>query len=255
MTTLDAFLRPSAHRGLHDAQAGIIENTWPAFEAAIANGHGIECDVQRTRDDQSIVFHDATLARLTDRTDHIHTLTADALTAVPYKNSPETILTLDTMLRRIDGRVPVLVEIKHDWSPPRATWIAALCNTVSNAKGPIALMSFDPDIMAMIKATHPQILRGLVSGIYRKPDRAPWWPETIDERRAQDLTNLSAIDTVQPDFIAYHVEDLRHDAAIRARQQLALPVLTWTVCNQQHWALCHAYADGAIFEGPVPQRE
>ena len=49
-----------AHRGLHDG-GGAVENSPTAFAAAIAAGLGIECDVQRSRDGQAIVFHDETL--------------------------------------------------------------------------------------------------------------------------------------------------------------------------------------------------
>ncbi len=42
--------RPIAHRGLHDAASGIIENTASAFAAAVAGNYGIELDVQLCAD-------------------------------------------------------------------------------------------------------------------------------------------------------------------------------------------------------------
>ena len=62
------FLRPIAHRGLHDAAKGIVENTMPAFEAAIAKGYGIECDLQPAAGGTPLVFHDLELGRLTQGT-------------------------------------------------------------------------------------------------------------------------------------------------------------------------------------------
>ena len=56
--------RPIAHRGLHDRDGGIIENTLSAAEAAITHGFAIECDVQDTADGEALVFHDKTLDRL-----------------------------------------------------------------------------------------------------------------------------------------------------------------------------------------------
>ena len=64
MRDRSAFLKPIAHRGLHDAAKGIIENTVPAFEAAIARGYGIECDVRPAACATPMVFHDLTLERL-----------------------------------------------------------------------------------------------------------------------------------------------------------------------------------------------
>ena len=60
------FLRPIAHRGLHSAKRGIIENTEPAFAEAIAKGYGIECDLRPATGGLPIVFHDETLNRLVE---------------------------------------------------------------------------------------------------------------------------------------------------------------------------------------------
>ena len=58
--------RPIAHRGLHDASAGVIENTATAFIAARDAGYGIECDVQVSADGEAMVHHDDALGRLTE---------------------------------------------------------------------------------------------------------------------------------------------------------------------------------------------
>ena len=57
--------RPIAHRGLHDAATGVIENTASAFAAAIAGGYGIETDLQISSDGEAMVHHDFALGRLT----------------------------------------------------------------------------------------------------------------------------------------------------------------------------------------------
>ena len=65
----EAFLRlPLAHRGYHDHEAGVIENSLSAFRAAVAAGYGIELDVQRSADDVAVVFHDDDMDRLTEAT-------------------------------------------------------------------------------------------------------------------------------------------------------------------------------------------
>ena len=59
-----AFLKaqPFAHRGLHGGD--VVENSMGAFAAAIAEKHGIECDVRASADGVAFVFHDATLAEI-----------------------------------------------------------------------------------------------------------------------------------------------------------------------------------------------
>lgn len=248
------FLRPTAHRGLHDAQSGIIENTWPAMEAAIANGFAIECDIQRTKDDVPIVFHDFTLDRLTTCTGLVADYTHGALHACSYEHQTETILSLDDLLQRVAGRVPLLIELKSDWQPPSKPWLMEICRLTRAYDGPAALMSFDPALLRFIKSNAPDIARGLVSGNYRHPDRAPWWPDELTDGEARILSNLDPIDIVAPDFIAYHVKDLDSAPVQRARQHLGLAVMTWTVRETHDWQLCQDFADAPIFEGPVPDR-
>ena len=71
--------RPVAHRGLHDAQNGVIENTASAFAAAIPGRYGIECDLQVSADGEAMVFHDATLDRLTEGSGRVDAMTAGEL--------------------------------------------------------------------------------------------------------------------------------------------------------------------------------
>ena len=71
--------RPIAHRGLHDAASGVIENTASAFQAALDGGYGIECDVQISADGEAMVHHDHTLGRLTDGSGFLEAMTAAEL--------------------------------------------------------------------------------------------------------------------------------------------------------------------------------
>ena len=109
-----------AHRGLHQP-GGPLENSLPAFGAAIAAGHGIECDVQQSRDAQAIVFHDWTLDRLTAETGAVRERTAAELRRIALCEQSGHIPTLPEVLRLVAGRVPILVEIKSrrdvDWRP------------------------------------------------------------------------------------------------------------------------------------------
>src|SRR5665647_91845 len=86
--------RPIAHRGLHDAAAGVIESTAPAFNAAIAGGYGIETDLQLSGDGEAMVHHDDALGRLTEGSARLVDMTAAAIKAVRFQRSADRILTL-----------------------------------------------------------------------------------------------------------------------------------------------------------------
>src|SRR3990172_13244399 len=86
--------RPIAHRGLHDAAAGVIENTASAFNAAIAGGYGIETDLQISADGEAMVHHDDALGRLTEGSARLADMTAAEIKMVHFKASADPILTL-----------------------------------------------------------------------------------------------------------------------------------------------------------------
>ena len=71
--------RPIAHRGLHDARRGVIENTASAFRVAIAGGYGIETDIQAAAGGEPVIFHDERLERLTGVSGPIAALTPEQL--------------------------------------------------------------------------------------------------------------------------------------------------------------------------------
>ena len=106
--------RPVAHRGLHDAQEGIIENTPSAFIAAINAGYAIECDLQISSDGEAMVYHDATLGRLTACNARLDTMTAAALKRVAFGASRDRMITLGE-----------LCELTAGASERTARWITA----------------------------------------------------------------------------------------------------------------------------------
>src|SRR5215467_12385543 len=104
--------RPVAHRGLHDAQKGIIENTPSAFLAAIAGGYGIECDLQISADGEAIVHHDAALGRLTEGSGRLAAMTTADLKQVRFKDTADRMLTLGELLDLVAGRATLVIELK-----------------------------------------------------------------------------------------------------------------------------------------------
>jgi glycerophosphoryl diester phosphodiesterase len=234
--------RPIAHRGLHDAAAGVVENTSSAFRAAISGRYGIECDLQISADGEAMVYHDDALGRLTDGKGRIDTMTAAALKQVAFKASAERMLTLGELCDLVAGRAGLIIELKSHFSgdlrlPRRAVQV------VANYAGPAALMSFDPDLMAAVRAAAPSIARGLI-GMRRLPDApAAHVPASVYTRQL-----LAA----RPQFLAYRVADLTTPPPLIARHLLRMPLLTWTVRTPGDRARAARFADQMIFEGFRP---
>jgi glycerophosphoryl diester phosphodiesterase len=244
-----AFLRPIAHRGLHDAAKGIIENTTAAFEAAIAKGYGIECDVRPAACATPMVFHDLTLDRLVEAEGLIARHEAPALKRLAYRNVKGAMLDLAGLFELVGGRVPLLVEIKSEWEAPDARYLKAIAKAAQSYNGPVALMSFDPAVMVGIRELAPEIPRGIVSGQFAADC---WWRDQLGLQRAHDLSNLLESGPAAPDFYAYDVNALPTPVTRFAREVEGLPLFTWTVRSEEQRATAERWADAPIFEGYEP---
>ena len=107
--------RPIAHRGLHDAANGVIENTPSAFEAAIAGHYAIECDLQISADGEAMVHHDDVLGRLTDGAGRLDAMSAAELKRVAFKATKDRMLTLGELCALVAGRATLVIEIKSQF--------------------------------------------------------------------------------------------------------------------------------------------
>jgi glycerophosphoryl diester phosphodiesterase len=243
-----AFIKPIAHRGLHNAAAGVIENTAGAFEAGLGRGLGVECDLQPAVDGTPFVFHDATFDRLLDATGRVDARTPDAIAALRYRGSSERVLSFAAFLELAAGRGPLLVEIKSAWSQPHLEFLRQIARLAKDYKGPLALMSFDPVVMAAMADLAPDIPRGIVAGVYAGPG---WDVDTLGAERAARLTDLLESKAAKPSFYAYDVKALPTPVTRYAREVQGLPLFTWTVRSASDREVARQWADAAIFEGEV----
>ena len=244
-----AFLRPIAHRGLHNASRGIVENTAPAFKAAIEKGYGIECDLRPADDGTPMVFHDLELARLVDAPGRITDHAPAALARLTYRGNSERMVSFADFLDLVAGRAPLLVEVKSEWTSPDAAFLRAIAGHSTAYRGPLALMSFDPSIMAGLKALAPGVPRGIVAGLYEGPG---WWQDRLDKERAFRLSHLLESGPAEPHFFSYHVKALPTPVTRFVREVLHIPLFTWTVRTMAERAAATQWADAITFEGFEP---
>jgi glycerophosphoryl diester phosphodiesterase len=223
---------PFAHRGLHGG--GRVENSGGAIAAAVAEGLGVELDVQLSRDGEAMVFHDSELDRLTVEQGPLAGRTAAELQSIRLRSVNEPIPRLAEALATIAERVPLLIEVKS-----RDRKVAPLCEAVAAAleayDGPVGVMSFNPEVGAWFARRAPRVVRGLVVTEHGK--------KGLRGRIERRLFLWRA----RADFLAYDVRDLPSRFAERARAG-GLPVYTWTVRSEADRALATMYADQIIFE-------
>ncbi len=244
--------RPIAHRGLHQASKGIVENSLGAAREAIARNYAIECDVQLSADGEVIVFHDDTLERLTEARGRLESKTAEELTRLRLRGSNENPPLLSQLLDALAGRTPLVVELKSRFNGDLAL-ARRVAELVARYDGPVAIESFDPDPIAFLRR------QGAALGVGRVPlgmvaqarYEADEWPDLTSARR-DELAHFLHFSRTRPQFLSFNVADLPHAAVTLFRHGLKLPVTVWTVRSLAQAEVAARWADQIVFEGFIP---
>lgn len=227
-----------AHRGLHGE--GVPENSLAAFGLAAKKGYGIELDVQLSRDGEVMVFHDYTLSRMTGREEKLSALDASELDTLRLDGTDEKIPRLSEVLALVDGRVPILIELKGE------SLSAALCDKLvpmlKDYSGAYCIESFNPVLLGRMAKLMPHIYRGILyTNVCRNKKR--FTPLNIAVSTM--ATNIIA----KPNFIAYD-KAYRKGFAVRMASSLyKAERFVWTVKSDAEYAEAKARGEKAIFEG------
>ena len=232
-----ALLRDYAHRGLHNDT--LPENSLAAFEAACQKGYGIELDIQLSADGEVMVFHDYTLIRMTGKEGRVCDLTAAELKSLSLKDTNETIPTFAEVLALVNGRVPILVELKGedlnaDLCPKAAVLLRAY-------KGNYCIESFNPMLIRAMRRELPSAWYGQL------------YTNVCKEKKKVTLLNilLTAMAfnfLARPDFIAYNYV-YRNTLPIKLTTGLyTAPKFIWTVRDKTELGRAHDLEECPIFE-------
>lgn len=185
-----------AHRGLFDNESDAPENSLAAFKKAVDAGYGMEVDVQMTKDEQLVVFHDATLKRMCGIEGNVWDYTLEELQTFHLKDSKETIPSFAEVLNLVDGKVPLIVEYKMDRS---LTKVCVLGNELlSQYHGVYCIESFHPFALMWYRKHRPDVMRGQLSGNMANATQNPKL-KMVYTLVTYLLTNV----LTRPDFIAY----------------------------------------------------
>lgn len=226
---------PIAHRGYHDMNKTIWENTLSAFSRAIEHGYAIECDLHYTADSVPVVFHDDDMQRLCGIKGDIREKTAGELGLVTIGGTADKVPTLGQLLRLVKGRVPLVLELKGRKGDDEG-FADAVVETLEGYDGPVALMSFDHWLLKDLKALDAPYPLGLTAG-GQDPEQF-----FVHEEAMQ----------LGLDFISYFYGDLPNSFITKERAS-GRKIITWTVRDQAAAAHSYAHADQMTFEGFDPK--
>ena len=227
-----------AHRGLHDNRTSAPENSLEAFRLAVEAGYGIEMDVQLSKDDIPVVFHDKTLERMCGKEGYVWDYTLEELKTLTLKDSKETIPTFEEVLKTVDGKVPLIVEYKMDRP---TTKVCELGDQLLNKyNGVYCIESFHPKAVRWYRKHRPEIVRGQLSMDFSKDEKynAPYFVV---------MTYLLSNFLTRPDFIAYHHVD-EHILSRRLCKKMGALSVAYTIKNQKAYEKAKDRFDLFIFD-------
>lgn len=236
MTELDWLTaRPIAHRGLHDDADGRPENSIAAFDYAAAKDIPFEFDVQVTKDGRPVVLHDAELGDALVRDLDWDTIRSREI-------APDhPIPTLEQVLETVDGRVPIVVDVRR-WGVGGSSGLErAVADRLRDYRGPAVCQSFDPFALRRLRRLLPDIGIGQASGSLRSAG-----PVTAAIGRMM-LTNA----ITRPDFLTYELPELPARFVTFWRNEKR-PLLAYTAHSDDEERRATALADGFFFSGYLP---
>ena len=233
-----------AHRGLHDAKAGIPENSMAAIRRAVDAGYGIEFDVQLSKDRVPVVFHDETLNRVCGVEGNVRDYTFEELQEFRLLGTQERIPRFADVLDAVGGRVPLIIEIKiHEKADEVCSSADAILKLYN---GPYCMESFLPFAVRWYKKNRPEVIRGQLSGNLSENGKK----EPLDRWLVHHLlTNV----LTRPDFIAYCHIDKSNLSRRLCRSLFRLLSVAWTIRSQEQLDASKGDFDLFIFEGFIPK--
>lgn len=234
-----------AHRGLHDNESEAPENSLRAFERAVEQSYGIELDVQLTKDLVPIILHDYNLKRACNADFKISEHNYEELKDFKLFKSQEKIPTFKEVLELVDGKVPLIIELKIPWQPGK------LCEAVSGMlkdyKGIYCIESFNPFGLMWYKKYQPNVVRGQLATDFIR--------EKIEGNRIQYflLKHLLFNFLSKPDFIAYHHVYKKGVSFSICRKLYGVKTVAWTIQTQKDYDNSRKYYELFIFDSFIPE--
>ena len=228
--------KPIAHRGLHDEY--IPENSMQAFEAAIEAGCSIEIDVQLTKDRIPIVYHDDFADRVSGLKRRLTKMTLSEVRKLRLHDTDLPIPTFKEFLDLVDGRTPILIEIKKNRGSKGIEQI--ILDMLKDYDGAFAIQSFHPIAVRNIHKIDPTIYCGLLSSKFSDF-------KMLRIKKAA-VKNARLFFMAKPDFISFEIKSFPNRRIAGFREEFGMPIIGWTIKTKEDIELALEFCDGIIFE-------
>ena len=231
--------RHYAHRGLFDNDSEAPENSLTSIRKAVEAGYGIEFDIQLSKDEQIVVFHDATLQRMCGVEGKVWEYTLEELKAFKLAGSEEAIPTFEEVLEAVGGRVPLIIEYKLDRVQTRVCELAD--QMLQQYQGPYCIECFHPLALMWYRKHRPDVMRGqLCEELFRNPKfrgNPVYWV----------MSYLLPNVMTRPDFIAFRHQHAGNISRRLCRILGALSV-AYTIKSEEEYRKAREHFELFIFD-------
>ncbi len=232
-----------AHRGLHSEDKTTPENSLAAYQKAIDHNYGIEMDINVMKDGTVVAFHDITLNRLCGIDGNLSNLNYDDVTELRLLATNQHIPTLQEVLDLVDGRVPLLIELK-----PHGDSVLLCTNfmkIMGNYNGVYGIHSFNPGIVRWFKKNHPEVIRGQITEYFRNDTKMKRLTKYLMKSMFFNRFN-------KPDFVNYGLYDLPNKYCDKAYKK-GLCIIAYASRNQKDFDMVKKHYDNSVFEFFIPK--
>ena len=225
-----------AHRGYHNIELGIPENSMLAFKRAVDNDLIIELDVHVLKDGNVVVFHDDNLKRMTDVDVELKDMTYSDLEKIRLSNTDQKIPLLKSVLELVDGKVPIIIELKDDVKC--GILEKEVVSILQGYTGKFAVKSFNPFSIRYFKKNMPEAIRGQLASDFKN--------DNMRKIKKLFLSKMIFNSLTKPDFISYDIKALPNKKVEKLRKKKL--VLGWTIKNEEDLETAQKYCDNYICE-------
>ena len=234
-----------AHRGLHNNEAGIPENSLLAFKEALKLNMPVEFDLHLLKDGNIAVFHDDNLNRMTGCDKDIKNCTYNEIKDLKLLDTDERIPLFEDVLKLAGGKVLLDIEFKSDF--PAGNLESKACEYLDNYNGDFVVKSFDPFSVRWFKKNRPDFVRGQLACNFAEN-------KTLSSLKKFICRNMLVNIITNPDFIAYELQSMPNKKVAKYRKK-KYPILIWTVRSDEDLKNSEKYGDSFIYENIIINSE
>lgn len=229
-----------AHRGLHNLEEGVPENSLAGFRLAEQNGYGMEFDLQLTKDKQVVVHHDATLKRSCGEDVAIANVTYEQLQKYRLFGAQERIPLFREVLDALNKITPLIIELKGYNDPAELCTLAM--KELEGYGGLYCVESFDPRIVRWFRENRPDIVRGQLMCKFKKGD------EGMSAVEAFFATHMLTNFHTRPNFEAYDIHTRDIPSMGLSKGLMGMQEVSWTIRTEEEYLKAKSLHSLVIFE-------